>query len=56
MNLNMLKSEDSSKEINNRKKLYMENDYSDEMRIKMRVNQIDEEKNIDFKQKQTIKY
>jgi len=36
----------SSKEINNRKKLYMDNDYSDQIE-----NQIDEKNNIDFKQK-----
>ena len=36
----------SSEEINNRKKLYMDNDYSDQIE-----NQIDEKNNIDFKQK-----
>jgi len=41
----------SSEEINNRKKLYMDNDYSDQIENQNIVNQIDEEKNIDFKQK-----
>ena len=36
----------SSEETNNRKKLYMDNDYSDQIE-----NQIDEKNNIDFKQK-----
>ena len=40
----------SSEEINNRKKLYMETDYSDEIENQNSVNQIDEERNIDFKQ------
>jgi len=42
----------SSEEINNRKKLYMENDYSGQIDNQKIVNQIDEEKNIDFTQKQ----
>jgi len=41
----------SSEEINNRKKLYMDNDYSDQIENQNSVNQLDEEKNIDFKQK-----
>ncbi len=41
----------SSEQINNRKKLYMDNDYSDQIENKNSVQQIDEEKNIDFKQK-----
>jgi len=41
----------SSEEINNRKKLYMDNDYSDQIENQNSVNQINEEKNIDFKQK-----
>ncbi len=41
----------SEKEINNRKKLYMENDYSDQIQNQNSVNQIDEKNNIDFKQK-----
>ena len=42
----------SSEEIKNRKKLYMDNDYSDQIENQNSLNQIDEEKNIDFKQKQ----
>ena len=38
-------------EINNRKKLYMDNDDSDQIRSQNIVNQIDEKNNIDFKQK-----
>ena len=41
----------SAEEINNRKKLYMDNDYSDQIENQNSVNQIDEEKNIDFQQK-----
>jgi len=41
----------SSEEINNRKKLYMENDDSDQMENQKSFNQIDEKNNIDFKQK-----
>ncbi|MCR8539351.1 MAG: PRC-barrel domain-containing protein [Prochlorococcus marinus CUG1439] len=41
----------SSGEINNRKKLYMENDYPVSIENPNSVNQNDEEKNIDFKQK-----
>ena len=41
----------SSEEINNRKKLYMESDYSDQIHSQNSVNQIDEKNNIDFKQK-----
>ena len=40
----------SAEEINNRKKLYMDNDDSDQMENQMSVNQIDEKNNIDFKQ------
>ncbi|WP_288249571.1 PRC-barrel domain-containing protein [uncultured Prochlorococcus sp.] len=40
-----------SEEINNRKKLYMDNDYSDQIENQNSVNQIDEKNNIDFKQK-----
>jgi len=39
----------SSEEINNRKKLYMDNDDSEQ--IENQKNQIDEKNNIDFKQK-----
>jgi len=41
----------SAEEINNRKKLYMDNDYSDQIENQNSVNQIDEKNNIDFKQK-----
>ena len=41
----------SAGEINNRKKLYMENDDSDQMENQKSFNQIDEKNNIDFKQK-----
>ncbi len=40
----------SSEEFNNRKKLYMDNDYSDQIENQNSVNQIDEKNNIDFKQ------
>jgi sporulation protein YlmC with PRC-barrel domain len=40
----------SSEETNNRKKLYMDNDYSDQVEIQNSVNKIDELKNIDFNQ------
>ena len=39
----------SSEEINNRKKLYMDNDYSDPIENQNSINQIDEVNNIDFK-------
>jgi len=42
---------DSSEEINNRKKLYMDNDYLDQIENQNSDNQIDEKNNIDFKQK-----
>jgi sporulation protein YlmC with PRC-barrel domain len=41
----------SEEEINNRKKLYMDNDDSDQMENQKSFNQIDEKNNIDFKQK-----
>jgi len=50
--LEYVEIENSSEEINNRKKLYMENDYSIQNENLNNVNQIDEEKNIDPKQKQ----
>jgi len=50
--LEYVEIENSSEEINNRKKLYMENDYSSQNENLNNVNQIDEEKNIDLKQKQ----
>jgi len=40
----------SAEEINNRKKLYMSNDDSDQIENQNSVNQIDEKNNIDFKQ------
>ena len=48
--LEYLEIKDASEEINNRKKLYMENDYSDQIENQSNVNQIAEEKNIDFQQ------
>ena len=50
--LEYVEIENSSEEINNRKKLYMENDYSIQNENLNNVNQINEEKNIDPKQKQ----
>jgi len=41
----------SAEEINNRKKLYMDNDDSDQIENQNSDNQIDEKNNIDFKQK-----
>ena len=41
----------SEEEINDRKKLYMDNDYSDQIENQNSVNEIDEKNNIDFKQK-----
>ena len=49
--LEYVEIENSSEEINNRKKLYMENDFSSKNENLNNVNQIDEEKNIDFQQK-----
>jgi len=49
--LEYVEIENSSEEINNRKKLYMDNDYSDQIENQSSVNQIDEKNNIDFKQK-----
>ncbi len=45
---------DTSEEIINRKKLYMEDDYSDQVDNQNSVNQIDEEKNIDFQKKKQL--
>ena len=50
--LEYVEIENSSEEINNRKKLYMENDYNTQNENLNNVNQIDEEKNIDLKQRQ----
>ncbi len=44
----------SSEEINNRKKLYMENDYSDQIENQNTISQKDEGKNIDFQQKRQL--
>ena len=41
----------SSEETNNRKKLYMDNDYSDQIENQNSVSSIDEKNNIDLKQK-----
>ncbi len=41
----------SAEEINNRKKLYMDNDDSDQIENQNSLNQINEKNNIDFKQK-----
>nr|WP_075486845.1 PRC-barrel domain-containing protein [Prochlorococcus marinus] len=41
----------SSEEVNKRKKLYMENDYPNKIESQNSLNQMDEEKNIDLKQK-----
>jgi len=41
----------SSEELNNRKKLFMDNDYSDQIENQNSANQIDEKNNINFKQK-----
>ena len=49
--LEYVEIKDSAEEINNRKKLYMDNDDSDQIQSQNIVNQIDEKNNIDFKQK-----
>jgi len=49
--LEYVEVKDSSEEINNRKKLYMDNDYSSQTENQNSVNQIDEKNNIDLKQK-----
>ena len=46
--LEYLEIKGSSEELNNGKKLYMENDYPDQIKTQNSFNQIDEEKNIDF--------
>jgi len=50
--LEYVELEDSSEETNNRKKLYMENDYPSQNENLNNVNSIDEEKKIDPQQKQ----
>ncbi len=49
--LEYVELKDSSEEINNRKKLYMDNDYSDQIDNQNSVNQIDAENIIDYRQK-----
>ena len=49
--LEYVEIKDSSDEINNSKKLYMDNDYSDQIEDQNSVYQIDEKNNINFKQK-----
>jgi len=49
--LEYVEIDDSAEEINNRKKLYMDSDDSDQIENQNSVNQIDEKNNIDFKQK-----
>ena len=49
--LEYVEIKDSSEKINNRKKLYMENDYSDQIENENSVNQIDKKNNIAFNQK-----
>jgi len=49
--LEYVEIKDSSEEINNSKKLYMDNDYADQIENQNSVHQIDEKNNIDFKQK-----
>jgi len=49
--LEYVEIKDSSEEINNSKKFYMDNDYSDQIENEKSVYQIDEKNNIDFKQK-----
>jgi len=49
--LEYVEIKDSSGEINNRKKLYMDNDYSDQIENQNSVSSIDEKNNIDLKQK-----
>ena len=44
----------SPEEINNRKKLYMDNDYPEQFENQNIVNQIDNEKNVDLKQKKKL--
>ena len=50
--LEYVELKNSSQEMNNRKKLYMENDYSGQIDNQDSSNQLDSAKNIDFQQKQ----
>jgi len=52
--LEYVEIKDSSEETNNRKKLYLDNNYPDEIENQNSNNQIDEKKNFDFKQKQQL--
>jgi len=45
---------DSSEETNDRKKLYLDNNFSDEIENQNSNNQLDENKNIDFKKKKQL--
>jgi len=49
--LEYVEIKDSAEEMNNRKKLYIDNDDSDQIENQNSVNQIDEKNNIDFKLK-----
>ncbi len=49
--LEYVEIKDSLEDMNNRKKLYMDNDYSDEIETKNIVNRIEEEQNIDINKK-----
>ena len=49
--LEYVEIKDSSEEINNKKKLYMDDDYSDQIDNQNSFNQIGDEKSIDFNQK-----
>ena len=48
--LEYVEIKDPAEEINNSKKLYMDNDYSDQIENQNSFYQIDEKNNIDFKQ------
>jgi len=52
--LEYVEIKDSSEEINNRKKLYMDNDYPEPFENKNSVSHIDIEKNVDLKQKKKL--
>jgi len=52
--LEYVEIKNSSEETNNRKKLYLDNNYPDEIENQNSNNQIDEKKNVNFKQKQQL--
>ena len=52
--LEYVEIKNSSEETNNRKKLYLDNNYPDEIENQNSNNQINEKKNVDFKQKQQL--